>query len=112
VYEVYEVFAQTVAGGPYQHQASLVAASPEMALVLARENFLRRRTVFGVWVVPRSQITASPRPVEDPDWGFRLPKTYREVSDYRDLADRLRRHRQPARQRNRSRSARAAMPDL
>jgi ring-1,2-phenylacetyl-CoA epoxidase subunit PaaB len=95
-YEVYEVFAQTTAAGPYQHQASLIAASPEMALVLARENFLRRRLIFGIWVVPRSHIAAAPSLGEDPDWLFRLPKTYREVSDYRDLVDRWRRHRQRA----------------
>lgn len=95
-YEIYEVFAQTTAAGPFQHQASLQAASPDMALVLARENFLRRRLIYGVWVVPRSHIATAPSPVEDPDWFFRMPKTYREVSDYRDLVERWRRHRQSA----------------
>jgi ring-1,2-phenylacetyl-CoA epoxidase subunit PaaB len=91
---IYEVFAKVSEAGSYEHQFSLLAGSPEMALVLARENFLRRRDVHGVWVVPRDAITRAP--ADDPDLLYRLPKSYREVSDYQYLADKWRRYHQRA----------------
>ncbi|MCL8208757.1 MAG: 1,2-phenylacetyl-CoA epoxidase subunit B [Actinomycetia bacterium] len=91
---VYEVFAQTVEGGAYEHQFSVVADSADMALILARENFLRRRPIFGIWVVPRDAITANPP--DDPDQLFRLPKPYRDVGAYRDLVGKWRRYQQDA----------------
>jgi ring-1,2-phenylacetyl-CoA epoxidase subunit PaaB len=91
---VYEVFAQTAEGGPYEHQFSVVADSADMALILARENFLRRRPIYGIWVVPRTAITTVPP--DDPDQLFRLPKPYREASAYRDLVAKWRRYQQEA----------------
>lgn len=93
-YEVYEIFARTSPDGSYVHEFSLLAGSPEMALTLARENFLRRRPCYGVWAVRREDI-AKPD-ADDRDLYFRQPKSYREVSDYRYLVDKWRRYRQQA----------------
>lgn len=93
-YHVYEVFAKTGENGSHEHQFSLLASSPDLALALAQENFLRRREVQSVWVVRRDHIHKSAP--DDPDELFRLPKTYRETSDYRYLVERWRRYRQEA----------------
>ena len=93
-FDIYEVFAKTTENGAHEHQFSLLAASPEMALTLARENFLRRRAVWGLWVVRRQDITQAPP--DEPDQFFRLPKGYREVSDYQYLAAKWRRYQQQA----------------
>lgn len=93
-FEAYEVFAQTAQSGAFEHQFSLLAGSAEMAIALARENFLRRREIFGLWVVRRADIVAAP--LDDEDLLFRLPKSYREVDDYRYLIDKWRRYQQKA----------------
>ena len=89
---VYEVFAQTSERGMVEWQSSLQAGSPAMALALARENFLRRREIFDLWVVPRDAITRA----EGTEELFRLPKPYREVSDYQYLAAKWRQYHQQA----------------
>jgi ring-1,2-phenylacetyl-CoA epoxidase subunit PaaB len=91
---VYEVFAQLTEGGPFEQQFSVVADSPELALVLAQENMLRRRPLYGLWVVPRTAIRSAPW-IESGSAG-RLPKTYRETAGYRDLVARWRRYQQEA----------------
>lgn len=93
-FEVYEVFAKTTENGTHEHQFSLLAASSEMALTLARENFLRRRAIYGLWVVRRADIVKAP--AEETDLFFRLPKPYREVSDYQYLGAKWRQYQQPA----------------
>lgn len=93
-FEAYEVFAQTAQSGAFEHQFSLLAGSAEMAIALARENFLRRREIFGLWVVRRADIVAAP--LDDENLLFRLPKSYREVDDYRYLIDKWRRYQQKA----------------
>lgn len=93
-YDVYEVFARTSETGSHEHLFSLLASSPDMALSLARENFLRRCPVYSIWVVPRDQIAKSR--TDDPDAFFRQPKDYREAADYRYLADKWRQYRQEA----------------
>ncbi|MBX5466205.1 MAG: 1,2-phenylacetyl-CoA epoxidase subunit B [Firmicutes bacterium] len=91
-FDVYEVFAQTDPLGPHQHQFSLLASSPEMAMALAQENFLRRREIYSIWVVRRDQIVKS-GPKERERF-YRLKKSYRLTEDYRYLADKWRRYRQ------------------
>jgi ring-1,2-phenylacetyl-CoA epoxidase subunit PaaB len=90
-FEVYEIFAKTSPDGGMEHQFSLLARSPRMALLLARENFLRRRTVYAMWAVRREDIFASA------DLSLeRLAKPYREASDYRYLVAKWRRYHQEA----------------
>jgi len=88
-FEIYEVFAQMEGGSAHEHQFSLVADSPAMALTLARENFLRRRQVVSVWVVRRQDIVEQRT---DDDLLYRLPKTYRETGDYRYLVEKWRKY--------------------
>lgn len=89
---VYEVLARLEPHGPYVEQGSFLAGSPEMAVALARENFLRRREVYGIWVVPRDAIAE----LEGEDLRFRIPKPYREVSDYQYLIEKWRHYHQNA----------------
>ncbi len=63
-----------------------------MALMLARESFLRRREIFVLWVVPGDAIARAERT----DKLFRLAKTYREVSDYLYLVAKWRQYHQQA----------------
>jgi phenylacetate-CoA oxygenase PaaH subunit len=87
---VYEIFVQWQAGQPYEHAGSVIADSGDLALVLARENIGRRRNPAGIWACPRSALFRT-----DPAEGdrlFRLPKPYRDVTGYRDLAGRWRRY--------------------
>lgn len=81
-YRVFEVFGQRRRGEPHVHAGSLVAPDPELALLLARENFVRRDEFVSLWVVPRDQIHAAPgeeffqRTV---DRSYRLGSGYRET---------------------------------
>lgn len=89
-YEVYEVFAQTRPLGHHEHQFSLLAGDPEMALALAQENFLRREDVLSIWVVRRDQIVKS-----EPGARRLLNregKRYRMKQHYGQLADKWRRY--------------------
>lgn len=90
--DIYEVFTQKDPSSPHEHQFSLLAMSPRMALTLAQENFLRRRTAVSVWVVRRDHITKT-----GPDEQRcleRLPKPYRSTEDYKYLIAKWRKYRQ------------------
>lgn len=89
-YQVYEVFAQTTLLGHHEHQFSLLAGDPEMALALAQENFLRREDVISIWVVRRDHIVRS-RP-EAKRLLNREGKRYRMKQHYGHLADKWRRY--------------------
>ncbi|AEJ42763.1 phenylacetic acid degradation protein [Alicyclobacillus acidocaldarius] len=88
-YDVYEIFVQTSDLEPHVHVGSLLAPSPEWALQLARENFLRRAQAVSVWAVRRDDVHATPA---DPDWFAReFERKYRDVSGYADNARRWKR---------------------
>jgi len=79
--ETYEVFHQKKRGEQHVHVGIVHAANPEMALVLAKETFGRRRQTSNIWVVKSSQVFASG--YEDSDIFDTTPeKTYREASEY------------------------------
>lgn len=79
-YGVYEVFVQKTALDHHQHVGSVIAPSPDMALITARENFLRRDPAVNLWVVPRESIYATPY---EGDYLTReMDRRYREVSGY------------------------------
>jgi ring-1,2-phenylacetyl-CoA epoxidase subunit PaaB len=66
------------------------AANPQMALVMAKEAFGRRRQTANLWVVKSSEVTATD--YEDQDIFETTPeKTYREASDYYCM-DRIRKY--------------------
>lgn len=52
----YEVFLKREGKDEFRHAGSLDAATPELALVLARENYARRAEGFEMWVVDRRDI--------------------------------------------------------
>ena len=83
---VYEVFHQQARGESHVYVGSVHAPDPEMALVLAKEQYARRQACVNLWVVPVEAITASK--YEDADiferaidksyresWGYKTPKT-------------------------------------
>ena len=77
---IYEVFRKDVEGGPFQHQGSLQAATPELAMHYAREIYSRRGEAAKLWVVPQEQI------MEIADTDFLHPpldRTYRMGKAYR-----------------------------
>jgi ring-1,2-phenylacetyl-CoA epoxidase subunit PaaB len=79
-FDVYEVFVQKTALDHHRHVGSVVAPSPDVALITARENFLRRDPAVNLWVVPRDAIYAAPR--EGDFFARELDRRYREVSGY------------------------------
>jgi ring-1,2-phenylacetyl-CoA epoxidase subunit PaaB len=53
---VYEVFLKKHGKDEFRHAGSLEAATDELALVLARENYARRAEGELLWVVDRARI--------------------------------------------------------
>jgi ring-1,2-phenylacetyl-CoA epoxidase subunit PaaB len=54
----YQVFLQEKEGEPYQDVGSVHAPDPELALLNARDVFVRRPECSGLWVVPADGIYA------------------------------------------------------
>ncbi|MDP9727661.1 phenylacetic acid degradation protein [Alicyclobacillus tolerans] len=85
--QIYEVFVQSNHQEAHQHVGSLLAPDDTMAMLLARENFLRRDKAVSLWVVPRSAFI-----VKDSEDGAFLKRefdrSYREVRGYADNAAR------------------------
>jgi ring-1,2-phenylacetyl-CoA epoxidase subunit PaaB len=91
-WETYEVFHQKKRGDQHIHVGIVHAANPEMALILAKETFGRRRQTANIWVVKSAQVY--PTLYEDMDIFATTPeKTYREASDYYCM-DRIRKYQQ------------------
>jgi ring-1,2-phenylacetyl-CoA epoxidase subunit PaaB len=89
-WETYEVFHQKKRGEQHIHVGIVHAANPEMALILAKETFGRRRQTANLWVVKSSQVYTSN--YADMDIFETTPgKTYREASDYYCM-DRIRKY--------------------
>ncbi|MBA4543245.1 MULTISPECIES: hypothetical protein [Thermoactinomyces] len=79
-YEEYEVFLRRSHQEPQVHVGSLLAPSPDVALILARENFMRRDPAVSIWVVPSKQVTEATG-----ESGFlsrEMDRKYREVAGY------------------------------
>ncbi|HEY3366654.1 MAG TPA: hypothetical protein VGK74_16485 [Symbiobacteriaceae bacterium] len=53
---IYEVFVQKDHTTPHVWVGSVVAGEPDDALVMARENFLRRETAVSIWVVLQADV--------------------------------------------------------
>ncbi len=56
----YEVFVESKAGKPFQHEGSIHAPNLEMAYVLAKETFTRRFTCTSIYVVNTGNVFTSP----------------------------------------------------
>ncbi|WP_019121584.1 1,2-phenylacetyl-CoA epoxidase subunit PaaB [Brevibacillus massiliensis] len=92
-FSVYEVFSQKNVNSSFVHQFSLLAPNAEVALTMARENFLRREPCFNLWVVKRDDIHGL-APEERPLLERLDNKSYRETKGYGDLQARWRQHKE------------------
>lgn len=52
----YEVFVQLKEGKAFEHAGIVHAATPETAFLFAKEQFSRRYTCTGMWVVPSTKV--------------------------------------------------------
>lgn len=87
--DVYEVFRRSGHKDPFEHCGSVIAPDPQMALLMGKECFLRRREGEHLWVVKRSAIHS----FEDEsllelaaDKSYRFAEAYRDVVTKRERA--------------------------
>lgn len=81
-WDVYEVFHQRSRGEHHVHVGSVHAPNPQMALVLAKEQYARRMACVNLWVVKASDIRASDYADQDM-FGHATDKSYREAYGYK-----------------------------
>ncbi|CEH30500.1 phenylacetate-CoA oxygenase [Aneurinibacillus migulanus] len=92
-FSIYEVFSQKNPTSGFVHQFSLLASDHEVAMTMARENFLRREPVVNIWVVKREDIYVLPP--EERQYLERLDnKAYRETKGYGELPSKWRYHKE------------------
>jgi ring-1,2-phenylacetyl-CoA epoxidase subunit PaaB len=87
--DVYEVFRRSGHKEPFEHCGSVIASDSEMALLMAKECFLRRREGQHLWVARRTDIHS----FKDEslleiaaDKSYRFPEAYRDVVTKRKMA--------------------------
>lgn len=87
--DVYEVFRRSGHKEPFEHCGAVIAPDHEMALLMAKECFLRRREGQHLWVARRSDIHSfSDESILDiaADKSYRFAEAYRDVVSKRDRA--------------------------
>jgi ring-1,2-phenylacetyl-CoA epoxidase subunit PaaB len=87
--DVYEVFRRSGHKDPFVHAGAVIASDPDMALIMAKECFLRRREGEHLWVVRRSEIHSfSDESLLEiaADKSYRFAEAYREVVQKREKA--------------------------
>jgi ring-1,2-phenylacetyl-CoA epoxidase subunit PaaB len=80
---IYAVFRQETKNDAHVHVGDVHAPDPEMALILAKEQFARRDPCVNLWVVPYTSVTATAyadADIFDPasDKSYRFGGSYRE----------------------------------
>jgi ring-1,2-phenylacetyl-CoA epoxidase subunit PaaB len=80
--QVYEVFRRGGHKDPFEHCGAVIAPDGDMALMMAKECFLRRREGQHLWVVRRSDIHSFK---DESLLDIAADKTYRFASAYRDV---------------------------
>ena len=80
--ETYEVFRRTGHREPFEHAGAVIASDPDMALLMAKECFFRRREGEHLWVVARNDIHSL---ADESLLEIAADKSYRFASDYRDV---------------------------
>lgn len=93
--DVFEVFSQRTHSSDFMHQFSLLAPNHQMALLMAKENFLRREPFVNIWVVRRSDIY-KPSAEERQAFATLDNKSYRETKGYGYLKEKWRQYKQEA----------------
>jgi ring-1,2-phenylacetyl-CoA epoxidase subunit PaaB len=87
--DVYEVFKRSGHKDPFSHAGSVMAPDSEMALIMAKECFLRRREGEHLWVTRRADIHSfSDESLLEiaADKSYRFPEAYRDVVTKREKA--------------------------
>ncbi|MDQ3940295.1 MAG: 1,2-phenylacetyl-CoA epoxidase subunit B [Actinomycetota bacterium] len=82
--EVYEVFRRSGHKDPFEHCGAVISSDPDMALLMAKECFFRRREGDHLWVVRRSDIHSFS---DETLLEIAADKSYRFASDYRDVVE-------------------------
>jgi ring-1,2-phenylacetyl-CoA epoxidase subunit PaaB len=82
--EVFEVFRRAGHRDPFEHCGNVIAPDSDMALLLAKECFLRRQEGQHLWVVARSDIHSF---LDESVLELAADKSYRFASAYRDVVD-------------------------
>jgi ring-1,2-phenylacetyl-CoA epoxidase subunit PaaB len=80
--EIYEVFRRGGHKEPFEHCGAIMAPDSEMALVLGKECFLRRREGEHLWVVRRSDVHSFK---DESMLEIAADKSYRFAAAYRDV---------------------------
>jgi ring-1,2-phenylacetyl-CoA epoxidase subunit PaaB len=80
--DTYEVFRRSGHKEPFTHCGAVTASDPQMALLLAKECFLRRREGEHLWVVRRSDVHSFG---DESLLQIGTDKTYRYPEGYRDV---------------------------
>lgn len=87
--DTWEVFRRHGHKAAFEHCGTVTAADSEMALLMAKECFLRRREAEHLWVVNRADIHS----FKDEsllevaaDKSYRFPEAYRDVVVLRERA--------------------------
>lgn len=82
-WETWEVFHQKSRGDHHVHVGCVHAPTAEIAILFAKEQYARRLKCVNIWVVPTSQIHATP--YEDADmFEPATDKSYREAFGYKN----------------------------
>jgi len=82
--EVFEVFRRSGHKEPFEHCGAVIASDPDMALLMAKECFFRRREGDHLWVVRRGDIHSFS---DETLLEIAADKSYRFASDYRDVVE-------------------------
>ncbi len=93
--ETFEVFRRSGHKSPFEHCGTVIAADSDMALILAKECFVRRREADHLWVVRRSDVHSL---ADESLLEIAADKSYRFASAYRDVVDKRERARRRAQQ--------------
>ncbi|MDQ3020124.1 MAG: 1,2-phenylacetyl-CoA epoxidase subunit B [Bacteroidota bacterium] len=86
-WQTYEVFHQVKKGDRHIHVGSLHAPNPEMAVILAKEQYARRYKCVNIWVVKTSDVFTTDYDDED-IFETNPEKMYREAGGYK-VMDRI-----------------------
>ncbi len=91
--ETYEVFRRSGHREPFEHAGAVIASDPDMALLMAKECFLRRREGDHLWVTRRSDIHSFS---DESLLEIAADKSYRFAEAYRDVVNKRERARERA----------------
>jgi ring-1,2-phenylacetyl-CoA epoxidase subunit PaaB len=78
----WEVFVQAKRGGPHINVGAVHAPDPEMALLLAKENFIRREPCVNLWIVNTEDIHATASE-DDALFQYTFDRTYRNTTGFK-----------------------------